>query len=211
MTGGCRMMAVSGRGGKGVVSTRRETVGLIPRTSSSVNRFHLAFGRSRWLLTCFLSLTLPRSTLYSPTPLSAAPCLALSSPFQGPYPLPAPNPHSPRWAPRPRCSTLAPPGAQTTCGLGHLLTTVELIRHVPAVGPPVTAILQGHTLVVAVAGKLSLRAGSWELGHCGRKEADWSQRRQEGGAGSCRERRGAAWLEWALGSFVRQLGFWQAQ
>lgn len=35
MTGGCRMMAVSGRSGKGVVSTRRETVGLIPRTSSS--------------------------------------------------------------------------------------------------------------------------------------------------------------------------------
>ena len=47
------------------------------------------------------------------------------------------------------------------------LTTIELIRHVPAVRPPVTAVLQGHTLVIAVAGEFRLGAGSGDLGHCG--------------------------------------------
>lgn len=66
------------------------------------------------------------------------------------------------------------------CAPRQPLTTIELIRHVPAVRPPVTAILQGHTLIVAVAGKLRLRADSGDLGHCGVGGSQRGRRKVDG-------------------------------
>ena len=87
------------------------------------------------------------------------------------------------------------------------LTTIELIRHVPAVRPPVTAVLQGHTLVIAVAGELRLGAGSGDLGHCGEQ------------GGPSERQAGHRWMmsggtqalqSWdgVLGLRVRPGGFW---
>lgn len=86
------------------------------------------------------------------------------------------------------------------------LTTIELVRHVPAVRPPVTAVLQGHTLVIAVAGKLRLSAGSGDLGHCGGRGAV-----REAGGTSVDDGRGTLALQsWdgVLGLCVRPAGFW---
>ena len=68
------------------------------------------------------------------------------------------------------------------------LTTIKLIRHVPAVRPPITAELQGHTLIIAVTGELRLGAGSGDLGHCG--ERGGGAVRQAGG--QCRGDTGTA-------------------
>lgn len=81
------------------------------------------------------------------------------------------------------------PHTHSHCAPNSTLTAIELIRHVPAVRPPVTAILQRHTLIVAMAGKLSLRADSWDLGHCGGwKESEAAGTRWIGGVtGSTRD------------------------
>lgn len=158
---GCRVVAASG--GRGVTgASATDGMELTSGTGSSVDEVPLMSGRGL----SSLGPTLPRQAL--PAPLKSTPCgprhpsLALPPPFHAP-PLPS-DPavcETQAWAP-------GTPPAPT----GHLcprqpLTTVEFIRHVPAVRPPVTAVLQGHTLIVAVAGKLSLGADPWELGHCG--------------------------------------------
>ena len=83
------------------------------------------------------------------------------------------------------------------------LTTIKLIRHVPAVRPPITAELQGHTLIIAVAGELRLGAGSGDLGHCGEQGGLSDRQADSVGGTRALQSRGRV-----LGLRVGPGGFW---